>query len=152
MSDKPIDYNLFNSFMLNEIKGKEDSLRHLISINIILIGAYITVLGNFGLKLFDLFGTLTFLSESWIIVIPVVLLTPVIIWIASTMIMMEGLKPLDFVDKTFGPSTSSNALIKINSDKYSSLRDGEIFTLSALSMVTVLINICILWLLAFKSH
>ena len=48
---KPIDYNLLNNLMLNEINGKEDSLRHLMSINIILMGAYVTVLANFGMKL-----------------------------------------------------------------------------------------------------
>ena len=75
MSDKLIKYKLFNDFILNEIKTKEDALKQLMSIDALLIGAYSAVW--FGLiSKVDKDNQLTDIA-------PYLLISPIIIWICS---------------------------------------------------------------------
>jgi hypothetical protein len=140
------DNSLYNSFMLTEIKSKDDSLRHLMSINIILLGAYITILTNLVIKLSDInikqFEVSSDLMAITILLIVVgVILLPLILWFGSTSQIMDGLEPSRSLDSLLNSSTSSDFLKEINENKFSVLKKCSERTFSALVIILFMVEI-----------
>ena len=146
-NSKSIDYNLLNNLMLNEINGKEDSLRHLMSINIILMGAYVTVLANFGMKLIEQTNIIKIrLPSVWwgaiiLVAYELVFLAPFVLWFFSLGWALEGLKPINPSNLALDSSTTLDRLRYINEDKYFILdRSGDL-TKAGLFVVMIMVEV-----------
>lgn len=115
---------LFNDFMLNEIKAKEDALRQLLAVNALLIGAYSTILLSILLKVFDIIRVLpqhritfniTILAE--LLIIAIIIISPVNFWVDSIENILRGLEQSNLASVLLDPRNSSNALVEINNTK-----------------------------------
>ena len=144
------DHDLFNSFMLNEIEGKDAALRYLMGIDVILIGAYVITLanlfGNLGIKLIDSDVHLSQILPFNVNIAIASLMSPIFLWIISTYIIVTSFGRFKVDEKIFNPSKSATRLIEINEIAYFRLKWSSVLTLTGLVIVLLLVTMGLGWI------
>lgn len=131
------DYTLFNEFMLNEIKAKEDTMKQLISVSVLLIGAYTTIILSLASSISSLLPGPSRINNypdslpEWIgaaivcVGLVAIFIFPPLIWYEGIRNMIKGFKPIKSINGLLDHKNSGRLLIEINDGKYKKLRIGS---------------------------
>ena len=81
--------DIYEDFLLNDIKTKQDSMRQLVAVNALLTGAYITILSGIAIKLFDPSLSrpdlqISVINGAMVFILITVLSLPVALWYLSS--------------------------------------------------------------------
>ena len=114
MLDK-FEHDLWAEYVLNEIKTREDTLKQLLTVNVLLIGAYCTLIFNFFINIvaefhdkngdfyFPILSKYPFLPSSiWnsvsVALIILILLSPILFWYLSIRVIINVFKIKEYKD------------------------------------------------------